>query len=1206
MTWIYKQKGAADRFIYSLQETHITKDECFLVEALWREGYVIAPSLGKARGVVTVFSNSLFDSVLFTLGSPDGRSTWVVGEHNTNVDLFVSIYSPNSGKNAEFYTSFFSKVNAMVNRFNVDNVYISGDFNLVLFDSKTNRPQSTYEKKLSKIVLSEMSLLGLKCINDCSKHTWNRGNKFSTLDYIFVPRAIADTHPDVEVKWAIDKSDHGSVQAIIYFEIDKGKGMFKPNLAFLDCNELRTSFEAELYLLMLQTNPEWDPHMKLEFAKVMIRTKAAEYSLKFKKQVEDKHNNIMLEINRLQELKSLMCSDTQHALHSFITMDDVDKDLFSLDIDLDKVLQDKTTMLASKSRIKWLELGEKSNKYFLNLNKSFQNKSYYKSFIVDNKEIFDPESKVKAVFDFYSLLYDKRPTDDPSQFLDKLELSELTCNCNEVLSSPLSKEELVKVLKACGDTASGPDGIGYKLLKSCWSFYGDILIDSWNYATATGLLAPSHRESVICLLGKKGKDKRLIGNLRPITLSNCDIKVITKAMTKRCNKIINNVLNPHQTAYIPGRIVHDNLRVIDIVKEQCNNNKIEGYLVSLDAKKAFDSVDHIFIDEVLRKFNFCTEFRNIVKVLYNQITSRVLVNGHLTNNFPILRSVKQGDALSCVLFILCMEVVIKSIKHNDNIEAIRLNGVKIPKVLSYADDIAILVANVQSIKSSIDDYNNFSKYSGLYLNVDKTEIMKLYPAGGPDDVELAGGDCHSRIQFTNNIIICGRAFSCYPALEYEKNVTSKIDNLTKALNSWKRRSLSIFGRNIILKTFGLSQIIYSMQNSHFTESDIKSIERICYNFLWNKKADKTKAYERIARFKLKCPYSSGGINSPDIDSMNRALKAKQLIRSTSVKCLHSIKIVQVQVLGYDPDVLFQAPNLRCANKFVNKAMATLSELGEVMIHEIITSDDNSRLSKNYYSIIASELMINLVYHLIKNPLIRLQARQVGKRLGIKFVGQFINEFKFPSNDELQGLVKNVIQEGGSLLKILCLRKELTYGLCVREFLFVNPNFSVNEEVITTKQLRLRLFNKGTLPENKQDFRMIKKITHPKEREVAFLRLHNALLPNKKLFEMKLINSPLCNVCGIEQTAEHIFLDCTNAKNSVTAYSQLSFKFKHDKSVNSDVKALINRILYMNRNKAMKSDVFCIAINNRLNDLNNILQFKKRKKELLVINKLTLL
>jgi hypothetical protein len=101
-----------------------------------------------------------------------------------------------------------------------------------------------------------------------------------------------------------------------------------------------------------------------------------------------------------------------------------------------------------------------------------------------------------------------------------------------------------------------------------------------------------------------------------------------------------------------------------LVKDLCSSRQIDGYLVSLDAKKAFDSVDHQFIDMVHDKFNFCSEFRNIVKLLYNKITSRVLVDGHLTDKFPILRSVKQGDALSCVLFILCMETIIKSIEIN--------------------------------------------------------------------------------------------------------------------------------------------------------------------------------------------------------------------------------------------------------------------------------------------------------------------------------------------------------------------------------------------------------------------------------------------------------------------------------------------------------------------------------------------------------------
>ncbi len=294
---------------------------------------------------------------------------------------------------------------------------------------------------------------------------------------------------------------------------------------------------------------------------------------------------------------------------------------------------------------------------------------------------------------------------------------------NDSLKAPLTKAELGNILKACCDTASGPDGIGYRLLKTCWSFYGDILINSWNYAIDTELLAPSHRDSVICLLGKKGKDKRLIGNLRPITLSNCDIKIITKAITKRCNKILNKVLNPHQTAYVPGRSVHDNLRAIDLKKHACKNLGIEGYLVSLDAKKAFDSVDHLFIDKVLEKYNFCSEFRFTVKILYKSIMSRVLVNGHLMDEFPILRSVKQGDALSCVLFILCMEMIIKTIELNTRVQPIRLPDFRVPKVFAYADDIAILTANKPSITQSILDYSNFSQVSGLYLNIEKLRSL---------------------------------------------------------------------------------------------------------------------------------------------------------------------------------------------------------------------------------------------------------------------------------------------------------------------------------------------------------------------------------------------------------------------------------------------------------------------------------------------------
>jgi hypothetical protein len=933
----------------------------------------------------------------------------------------------------------------------------------------------------------------------------------------------------------------------------------------------------------------------------MIRSKVSEFSLKFRKKTEDKHASLVSEINKILSLKRDIINNSSHPLLKYLTIECIDADIFKLESDLDKVLQDKTKILASKSRIKWLEQGEKSNKYFLNLNKSFQNSSYFRSFLVDGIEIFDSKSKTQAVHQFYSSLYSYCPNDNPNGFLSSIDFNLVSPEHNDILKNPLTKTELVKILTSCGDTASGPDGIGYKLIKTCWSFYGDVLIDSWNYSITTKILPLSHRESVICLLGKKGKDKRVIGNLRPITLSNCDIKVITKAITKRCNMFLNRILNPHQTAYIPGRIVHDNLRSIDIVKDICLSKQIDGYLVSLDAKKAFDSVDHQFIDKVLEKFNFCNEFRSVVKLLYNQIYSRVLVNGHLTEQFPILRSVKQGDALSCVLFILCMETIIKTIETNTSIKNIQINQLKIPKVFAFADDIAVLVNDINSIQNVIKSYTRFSQVSGLYLNVDKTEVMRLHSSDGPQLIELTDT---TKTSLSNGITICGRLFSCDYRLEYENNVLSKIDKLRKALESWNRRSLSIFGRNLILKTFGLSQLIYMMQNTHFSDNDIKQIERICFNFLWRKKADKIKAFERISRSKLKLPFKNGGINTPDIRSMSDALAVGQLIRSTSETCLHFIKELQLYCCNFNPNLIFQQ-SMQIKNAFLTNSIKTLGNLGNIMIDEILASDIDNKLSKYYFDLIASERTVSVVSLLTKNPIIRSQAKSMQKKFGIEYVGQLINEFKFPSCDTSFLMAKNIVDACGKLLNILANRKSLTYGLSFRDYFFISTNHHISSEKVTTKLIRTRLHNTNIVSISPQ-FTALKHIKHPKEREISFFLLHDVLLPNRKLYEMKLINSPLCSMCNVDQTSNHIFSECINAKTAMSVMIEYSSQISNNKVLQANSLSLIKRLCYLNKDKLLSPDIFRVAIQDRLNDLNNITNRLEKRKNLALINKITLL
>jgi len=55
---------------------------------------------------------------------------------------------------------------------------------------------------------------------------------------------------------------------------------------------------------------------------------------------------------------------------------------------------------------------------------------------------------------------------------------------------------------------------------------------------------------------------------------------------------LNEIIDPSQTAYVPGQSVMDNIRSNFFIKNLCKSKNIDGLLISLDAKKAFDSVSH--------------------------------------------------------------------------------------------------------------------------------------------------------------------------------------------------------------------------------------------------------------------------------------------------------------------------------------------------------------------------------------------------------------------------------------------------------------------------------------------------------------------------------------------------------------------------------------------------------------------------------------
>ncbi len=75
----------------------------------------------------------------------------------------------------------------------------------------------------------------------------------------------------------------------------------------------------------------------------------------------------------------------------------------------------------------------------------------------------------------------------------------------------------------------------------------------------------------------------------------------------------------------------------------CKSKNIDGLLISLDAKKAFDSVSHDYIREPLRVYGFGEKFIQYLNTLYNGLSVKVLVNGFFSEKINIERGVKQGD-----------------------------------------------------------------------------------------------------------------------------------------------------------------------------------------------------------------------------------------------------------------------------------------------------------------------------------------------------------------------------------------------------------------------------------------------------------------------------------------------------------------------------------------------------------------------------------